>query len=395
MKSITQSPTEDDFVQNPYPFYDRARALGDVVEWAEYDMPVAFSHQAVTMLLRDKRFGRVRLDQDRPPPPEHLVEFERIEALSLLELEGSDHTRIRRLLTHSFSEKRISDMAPMIGDLTRELISELPDGPFDLIARFAQKLPVLVIANMIGVPETEAPQLLTWSNAMVAMYQARRSREIENAANTAAAEFFTFLRALVEKKRRMPGNDLISLLISAEQDGQKLTEDELIATTVLLLNAGHEATVHTLGNGVFAYLDQSEQFRISSNNAAAFVEEVLRFDPPLHLFTRVAHADVELFGETIKAGQTVGAALAAANRDPGVFADPNTFNSERAQTRHMSLGLGPHFCVGAALARLELQIALPALCSEALSLRLAQTPQYANLFHFHGLKQLIVERSVP
>ncbi len=389
MQRISQSPTDPGFVQNPYPFYDRARGLGDLVWWNNYAIPVATSHRAVTAILKDRRMGRAPLEPPETPP--HLAPFYAIEAHSMLELEPPRHTRLRGLVLRAFTSRRIAALAPEIEALCHALIDRFPDGPFDLLPAYAQEVPVIVIARLLGVPETMTAELLSWSNAMVAMYQARRDRAVEEAAARAAEEFARFLRDYVDARRAQPADDLITHLIAAEEDGARLSTDELITTCILLLNAGHEATVHSLGNGVKAVLEAGAQ-DAARNTPEALVEEVLRFDPPLHLFTRWVYKDLELFGHRLARGDEVGCLLAAANRDPAVWTAPEVFDPARSPATHAAFGAGLHFCVGAPLARLEMAIGLRALFTRCPGLELADPPEYANLFHFHGLNRLTVTR---
>ena len=393
MKSIAQSPTDPDFVQNPYAFYADARSMGEILWWEDYGMPVAFSHRAVDEVLKHRRMGRGAEGGARPPAPEHLKDFDAMEAHSMLELDGARHARLRRLVVGAFTSARVSGMSLAISSLTDKLISEFPAGPFDFIDHFAERLPVTVISRLLGVPDDMGPQLLSWSHDMVAMYQARRNRAIEKAANTAAGEFRAYLQDHVTQRKKAPGDDLMSVLIAAEEQGDALSLEELVATAVLLLNAGHEATVHTFGNGLYTLLRLEQPYEaLMPQGVTATVEEILRFDPPLHLFTREAHDDVTIAGVPLRKGARVGACLAAANRDPAVWAAPDTFDPTRPTVRQLAFGAGPHFCIGAPLARLELQIALPALYSPQLALRLVEQPRYADLYHFHGLERLMVER---
>ncbi|HGG63151.1 MAG TPA: cytochrome P450, partial [Rhodobacteraceae bacterium] len=254
-----------------------------------------------------------------------------------------------------------------------------------------QKIPVIIIARLLGVPEDMSDQLLTWSNAMVAMYQARRTRKIEEDAAKASSEFAAFMRGYIDQRRASPADDLITHLIAAEQDGEKLTTDELITTCILLLNAGHEATVHSMGNGIKTLLEQNTpRSALAPDQVETTVEEIFRFDPPLHIFMRIAREDLELFGHPIKRGQSIACLLAAANRDPAAYDEPNTFRPGRPIKANTSFGGGLHFCVGAPLARLELQIALPVLFNRLPNLRLTKAPRYANVYHFHGLTALPV-----
>ncbi|MCX7645323.1 MAG: cytochrome P450 [Rhodobacteraceae bacterium] len=393
MERLAQSPTDPAFVQAPWAFYDRVRAAGPVAFWEDYGLPVSARWDLVNALLRDRRFGREVPPERRRPVPPHLAPFYAVEAHSMLELEPPRHTRLRGLVLRAFTSRRIAALAPEIALLCHELIDRFPAGPFDLIPAYCTQVPVIVIARLLGVPEERAPDLLSWSNAMVAMYQARRSRAVEDAAVAATEAFVAFLRGYIEERRHRPADDLITHLIAAEQDGERLGPDELVATCILLLNAGHEATVHTLGNGVKALLAQADPAAVLGEGAVdATVEEILRWDPPLHLFTRHCYEDCEVAGHAFRRGDEVGLLLAAANRDPAVWPDPARFDPARPVRPNASFGAGLHFCVGAPLARLELRTALPILFRRCPGLRLAEPPLYADLYHFHGLRALRVER---
>ncbi|MCE0504226.1 cytochrome P450 [Roseivivax sp. GX 12232] len=390
MQHLSQSPTDPAFVQDPYPFYARARAAGDIAYWDDYGMAVACSQAAVAALLKDRRFGREVPPEKAQPRPPHLAPFYAVDDNSMLELEPPRHTRLRGLVLRAFTSRRIAALGPEIEALSGQLIDALPEGPFDLLPEFAEKLPVIVIARLLGVPEEEAPALLDWSHAMVGMYQAGRTRADEDRAARAAAEFSDFLRRVIEARRKAPRDDLLSHLVAAEEDGEKLSNDELIATVILLLNAGHEATVHTIGNGVKALLEHGQ--RVTREGAEAATEEILRYDPPLHLFTRHAYEDVEVCGHQFARGDEVGLLLASAGRDPAACADPDRFDPTRAPVKHLAFGGGIHFCVGAPLARLELNLALPILFERLPELALAKAPRYAQTYHFHGLERLMVTR---
>lgn len=390
MLNLRQSPTDPDFVQNPYPFYENARENGPLHYWEDYGMPAAFDLATVNTVFRDRRFGREVPKELAPEIPAHLEPFYAVEAHSMLELEPPRHTRLRSLVLRAFTSRRIKELAPEIEQLSHDLIDRFPETEFDLLPYFAQHLPVIIIARLLGVPDTLAPQLLDWSNAMVGMYQARKDRSMEDAAANAAREFSDFLRGYIETRRASPSDDLISHLIAAEQDGEKLSYDELITTCILLLNAGHEATVHSLGNGIKALLGSDH--RPTATNAAALVEEILRYDPALHMFTRYAYEPVMLYGHQFQPGDQVALLLGAANRDPDAWSNPNAFDPDRQSRAHTSFGGGIHFCVGAPLARLEMQIALPILFDRCPDLSLAKPATYANVYHFHGLKDLTVTR---
>ncbi len=389
MIELQQSPTDPDFVQNPYPFYEHARAAGPFFRWADYNLTCTGSAAAVNAIFRDRRFGREPVDP--LPVPAHLAPFYAVEARSMLELEPPRHTRLRNLVLRAFTSRRIAGLTPDITALATELAAACPEGEFDLLTAFAQPLPVRIIARLLGVPEDMAPDLLRWSNAMVGMYMAGRTRAMEDRAVAATEAFVGFLRSYIAERRARPADDLITQLIAAEMEGERLTTDELISTCILLLNAGHEATVHTIGNGVKTLLEtRTPPTALAPDSIESTVEEILRFDPALHMFTRHAYEDIEVMGHIFHRGDQVALLLAAANRDPGTWDQPDRFQPSRHIRPHASFGAGLHFCVGAPLARLELQVALPILFQHHPQLRLAEPPKYANVYHFHGLAELAV-----
>ena len=389
MHVLSQSPKDPDFVQNPYPFYERARAAGPFFHWSDYNLTCTGNAAAVNAIFRDRRFGREPITPPVIPP--HLAPFYAVEAHSMLELEPPRHTRLRTLVLRAFTSRRIAGLAPDITALATELASAIPPGTSDLLTTFAQPLPVRIISRLLGVPEDMAPDLLRWSNAMVGMYMAGRTREMEDKAVQATEAFVAFLRAYVEDRRARPADNLITQLIAAETEGEKLSTDELISTCILLLNAGHEATVHTIGNGVKTLLETGTPLSaLSPEYVESTVEEILRFDPALHMFTRYAYDEIEVMGHRFQRGDQVALLLAAANRDPGTWDQPDRFRPDRPVKPHATFGAGLHFCVGAPLARLELQIALPILFGHHPGLTLASAPAYGDVYHFHGLKALMV-----
>jgi len=239
-------------------------------------------------------------------------------------------------------------LATDITALADYLIDQFPDAPFDLLPAFCTEIPVTVIARLLGVPETKAPALLRWSHAMVAIYQAGRTPETERAAEAATIAFSDYIRGYIYDRRYAPADDLITELIAAESEGTRLSTDELIATCILLLNAGHEATVHALGNGVKRLVEHgTDPAWLTPDAIEGTVEEILRFDPPLHMFTRYAYDELDLFGHHFHRGDQIALMLAAANRDPKVWETPNSFLPAHAHQIHTSLGAGLHFCVGA------------------------------------------------
>jgi len=391
MKRLSQSPTDPDFVQNPYVFYDRARTEGSLVFWDDYDMPCATRYAVTMALFKDRRFGRECPPEFAPDIPDRLRPFYDIEAHSMLELDGPVHKRLRSLVLRAFTSRRIAELAPEIETLCHELIDAFPEGGVDLLDAYCTRVPVVVICRLLGVPEEMADDLLKWSNAMVSMYQARRTRAIEDAAMQASTEFRDFMIRYVDERRNSPGDDLITSLIEAEEGGEKLSTDELITTCILLLNAGHEATVHSLGIAVKTLLEQGTDLSyLGEDKIDGTIEECLRFDPPLHMFTRYAYEEVEVAGHTFQRGDQVALLLGAANRDEGKWEEADRFNPNRPVATNVAFGSGVHFCVGAPLARLEMKIALPILFERLPDLKLDGLPQYGDVYHFHGLTGLKV-----
>ncbi len=393
MKTLSQSPKSPEFEQDPYGFYEQARSHGSMFHWDEFDMPCAVGYGAANAILRDRRLGREVPVEQQTTPPAHQAGFWKIEDHSMLELEAPRHTRLRGLVLRAFTSRRIAALAPEIETLANELIDRF-DGPkIELISQFAAPLPVIIIARLLGVPEDRADDLLAWSHGMVAMYKAGRTLADETHAAACSTAFTEFLNEYVDHRRKSPGDDLISHLIAAEEGGEKLSTDELISTCVLLLNAGHEATVHTLGNGVKTLLENDFNPEwMAEGQLDKTVEEIIRYDPPLHLFTRYAYEDIEVGPHVIPKGAKVAALLGAANRDPDRWEDPSQFNPARYGQTNTSFGAGAHFCLGAPLARLELGIGLRTLFERLPNLAIDQTPQYGPIYPFHGLTTLDLTR---
>jgi cytochrome P450 len=397
-RRVRLDPADQHFVQNPYAAYRAVRDVAPRFFWEEYGFWCFAAYDDVMSLLRDRRFGRDVLHLTsrealgwKEPEP-HTAPFHAVEAHSMLEREPPAHTRLRTLVNRAFVSRNVERLRPRIFALFHQLVDGFEGaGAVELIDAFATPIPILLIAELIGVPAEMAPQLLDWSHRMVAMYQYRRTRSDEIAAAAASEAFVSFLRTYVAERRSRPADDLISHLIAAEAAGDRLSESELVSTCILLLNAGHEATVHAIGNGVTAVLRSGldpSGLLASAEGAADTVEELLRLDAPLHLFTRYALEPLDLGGISLAVGDEVGLLLGAANRDPLRFAEPDRLWPERPKLAHASFGAGIHFCLGAPLARLELALALPILFSRLPGLRLAAPPRYRDSYHFHGLEAL-------
>ena len=326
LASLAQSPRDADFVQNPYPFYARLHEAGGRVWWDDYDMLVFGRFADVNAILRDLRFGRTPLSP--PAHPAHLSAFYDFEAHSMLELEGAAHRRLRSLVTRAFVSRRIDSLRPRIEALAHQLLDKVEAaGQADLLPAYCEPIPVITVAELLGLPASAAPDLLRWSHAMVAMYQFGGDRAIEDGAEAATKAFSAYIAEEIAARRAAPREDLLSLLIQADDTGETLAEADVVATSILILNAGHEATVHALGNGMKALLENG----VRPDGGDDMGEEILRFDPPLHMFTRFVYEDMDFGGAPLKRGQVVGLSLGAASRDPGRFHRETEFLRDRRQ----------------------------------------------------------------
>ncbi|GLY92848.1 cytochrome P450 [Actinoplanes sp. NBRC 103695] len=355
------------FIRDPYPALRRLPSISwhpGTGRW------LAAGHADADAVLRDRRLGRLWRDRE---PVDVFEPFNLLHRNQMMENEPPVHTRLRSLVATAFARGHVSRLAPAVAGSARSLLAAA-GAEFDLLADVAEPLAVTVIAELLGVPEPDRHRLRPWSAAIVRMYEVRRTPEVEAAALEACREFADYLRDLAARRAASPREDLISHLVSVK-DG--LTADELVASAILLLNAGHEASVNAFGGGVVALLRHPEQLarlRADRGLIATAGEEMIRYDPPLHMFIRTAAADVRLGEVTIPAGAEVAALLGAANRDPAVFTDPDTFDVGRDPNPHLGFGAGLHFCLGAPLARIELQAGLSALLDHAPALALAAEP---------------------
>jgi len=350
---------------------------------------VVSRHADVSALLRDRRLGRVFTPRQ---PADVFAAWNRINADAMLDLEPPAHTRARRLVSAAFTPRRVAALREPVRRLAERLLDAAVDGDrLELMSGLAEPLPVAVIAELLGVPEEDRHRLRPWSRDIVGLYELAYDDTAEDRAVTAAAEFDGYLRGLIADRRRRPGEDLLTALVAASEEGDRLTEDEVVATAVLLLNAGHEATVNALGNGMLALLltpGALGRLRAEPGLLAPAVEEMIRYDAPLSMFQRTAFVDVDVTGRTVRAGERVGLLLGSANRDERAFARPDLFDVSRPDNPHVGFGAGIHYCVGAPLARLEMQIALKVLLSRYRRLELAADPVRRPTFQFRGLTNL-------
>ncbi|MFF7180069.1 cytochrome P450 [Streptomyces sp. NPDC008121] len=392
---VAFDPWSPEFVADPYPAYTELRARGRA-HWFEPTRQWLIPHYAdVSALLRDRRLGRTYTHRftheefGREAPPAAHEPFHTLNDQGLLDLEGQDHTRIRRLVSKAFTPRTVENLAPMVGRLAADLVAGLVSrGGGDLLAEVAEPLPVAVIAEMLGIPEEdeERNRLRPWSADICGMFELNPSPETADRAVRASIEFSDYLRELIRRRRKTPGEDLISALIGVED----LTEQEMISTCVLLLNAGHEATVNTTVNGWWTLL--REDVRPEPGKLSTAVEELLRYDTPLQMFERWVLDDIEIGGRVIPRGSEVALLFGSANRDPARFGPTaDVLDLSRADNPHLTFGAGIHYCLGAPLARLELSAVFGELLRRAPGLRLAAEPRWKPGYVIRGFDELLVE----
>ncbi len=398
-------PGDPDFIADPYPVFETMRDIGPVLHYPPRDLFLLTRFADVSAALRDRRLGRAYLHRytadefGYPDPDPRWQRWARSERYSLLNLEPPDHTRIRRLVTKVFTARAVAGLRPQIEEASATFLSAaLGGGTADLIADYAQPYSVSVICALLGVPDTDGPRLLDWSHAIVKMYELAAVDTERERAERAAAEFIDYVRDLVAFRRSTPQQDLITELVQVADEGDRLTEDEIVSTVIVLLNAGHEATVNTLGNGMRALLTHPDQWnRIISGEVDPLtaVEEMVRWDSPLQLFERwVLEDGVQLGGRTFSVGERVGMLFGSANRDPDRFPDAAAFDIGRGDATHIGFGGGVHFCIGAPLARLELATSIAQLRDRVPGIRITTEPAYQPYFVIRGLRELLVSGSL-
>ena len=394
-------PWSPEFLADPCPAYAELRARGRVHWYEPTNQWLVPHHADVSALLRDRRLGRTyqhrftHEDFGRTAPPQEHEPFHVLNDHGMLDLEPPDHTRIRRLVSKAFTPRTVERLKPYVHRLADELVSRLvAAGGGDLLTEVAEPLPVAVIAEMLGIPESDRAPLRPWSADICGMYELNPSEETAARAVRASVEFTAYLRELIEARRKDPGEDLISGLIAAHDEGDRLTEQEMISTCVLLLNAGHEATVNATVNGWWALFRNPAQLaalRADHSLVSTAVEELMRYDTPLQLFERWVLDEIEIDGTRIPRGAEIAMLFGSANHDPAVFDHPERLDLTRADNPHISFSAGIHYCIGAPLARIELAASMGALLKKAPTLRLAAEPVRKPNFVIRGLEGLGVE----
>jgi cytochrome P450 len=389
-----------DILSDPYPFYHRLRAA-DAVHWdAEMGYWVLTRYADVVAALRSPQFSSVRAGQseaDWLPPELHatLGPVARAIMRQMLFLDPPDHTRLRGLVNRAFTPRAVDAMRNRIQGIVDDLLDGIlasGQGRLELIEDFAYPLPAIVIAEVFGVPPEDRDQFLAWSADFGLLIDEIKSEDAAMRAMYGVAEFIAYFRRIIDERRSRPKDDVLGALIEAEEQGDRLSDDELMGNCILLLAAGHGTTTNLLGNGLLALLRHPEQLALLRDNpevAPSAVAELLRFDGPVQITGRLATADVEIDGRQIRAGQAVTMSLGAANRDPEQFPDPDRLDLTRPDNRHLAFGYGIHFCVGAPLARLEAEIAFGSLVRRLPGLRLdAAELTWDSSIVFRGLTRL-------
>lgn len=387
------------FIADPYPTLNAIREATPIYRDETADQWVVTRFADVHSTLRDRRLGRDHshvfsaADIGRSGPDPRWSDFQQHEASSLLCLEPPDHTRLRRLIAKVFTPTSIARLQPLIETTSDTLIDRCADlGEFDLLSDYAQPYSVAVICSMLGVPIDDTQRLLDWSHAIVKMYEPSVSDEAKRAANGAAREYIAYTRDLIAAKRGHPDDRLLSQLVQVEDAGDVLTEDEIVSTAMVLVEAGHEATVNTLGNGFRALMHHRDQWQRLVDGEVApatAVEELLRYDAPLQMFERwVLEPGVEIAGQPVEVGDVVAMRFGSAQRDPRRFDRPDEFDVSRGDAAHIGFGGGLHFCIGAPLARAELARSVTGLVDRFPDLELIDEPTYQPTFVIRGLTAL-------
>lgn len=388
--------SDPSFVENPYPGLKELRQAGKPVWHEDLGMFLAAGYNDANAVLRTKTLGRIFTPKE---PESQWHEFNWLHSDSLLDSEPPKHTRLRSLVGKAFSRSRIESLRPEVERIANNLLDEAEDklssnGNFDLIADYAEPLPVKVIAALLGFPDRDEHLLRPWSQSIVKMYEVSPSLEAQEEAKQAAHEFAEYVRALMMERKTSTGADLISELAVVEEAGEKLNAQELIATCVLLLNAGHEASVNGFGNGMVATFERPDQLELLRKDprgiADTAIEEFLRFDAPLHLFERTATADTEIGGVLVKEGQKIASLLGSANRDETIFDRADELDLTREHNPHIGFGAGIHFCLGAPLSRIEMSASLPLLFERFPNLKLVATPKRRPTFVLRGYESIPV-----
>jgi unspecific monooxygenase len=400
-------PYDPGFLDDPYPTYAQLRSESPVFYDDSWELTFFTRHADVSGILKDReRFGRDfrhrldpgEVDQDlyeRIYPPQWPT-WTRYIRESFIDLEPPRHTRLRRLVSQAFTRRSSEVFRPQLEEAADRILDRvLEQGSTEVIDDFATPIPVAMIAELMGIPGQDHEQLLRWSHAIVKVFDKNVTDEVGEAAEHATSDFVAYLQDVVEDRRRQGGDDLISSMLEVEEGGDTLTDEEIVGTSILTLNAGHEATVHAIGNGLLALARNQDQYRRLRSGEVGIeeaVDELLRFDSPLQMFERWVLADTEVSGSRLEKGSKVGLLFGSANHDPDVFGpDPEQLDLGRGPNPHLSFGAGLHYCVGAPLARVELEAAFGRFSARVADLELNEASDRIQSLVFRGLGRLEVE----
>ncbi len=389
------NPLSPEFISDPYPTYHRLRR-DDPMHRSPLGFTMASRHADIAFILRDARFGKDFAGRIKRRSGEQALDEPVYQSMArwMINLNPPDHTRLRGLVVKAFSNRAVDDMRPSIQEIVDQTIDRVePQGHMDLIADFAFRLPVTVISEMLGIPEEDRGMLFKGEGPGARLLDpvplSRAELDAANAGHLAVAAYF---HALLELRRRKPGKDLTTKLVQAEEEGRKLSNEELTSNIILLYVAGHVTTVHFIGNALLALHRNPGQLALYKRNPSleTAMDELLRYDSPVQVTAREALDDVSVGGVGLKKGDTVLCALGAANRDPAVYADPDRLDITRESVRPLSFGGGVHYCLGAQLARIEAEIAIATLLRRLPNLTLdhPDAPDRGPTFVLRGLKTL-------
>ena len=370
--------------EDPYPTYHALRTIDPVHRLRLVDAWVLTRYRDVEMVLRDhKRFGNAgRILVPTVP-------------MSLLDLDPPEHTRLRALVSKAFTPKAVAMLRTHIEETTGTLLDAVAGTDrFDLMAALAYPLPVTIIAEMLGVRPRDRDRFAEWADVLALSVDPLVSRGQADRIRNAAGEAYAYFETIIDERRRRPREDLVSALLAAEEEGDRLTHEELLSVMLLILMAGFETTRNLIGNGMLAMLRNPGQMRRLRNDPGLLepaIHELLRYDSPVQLDGRRAREETELGGKRLRAGDVVISVIGAANRDPAVFDDPDTLDIGRTEQSHLSFGRGIHYCLGAPLAMLEARTAFAAVLERFASIRLAAEPRNRETVVLRGVEHLWIE----
>ena len=395
LKNIEFPNADLNFIDNPYPALKEFREESPVFYDEKSDLIYLTKYEDVKTIQSSKKYvsakpANLEGDREWDSRKKAYDYFGRTEEFSLLNLEGSAHNELRGLVAKAFSIRQVELLRPFIENKSREILDPLIGSSFDLIHDYAQPFSIAIMGELLGVPESRYDDFLRWSNDIVRMYDLQVSEENAEIAEKSAEEFYYYTDSLIDEKLKEPGDDMITRLANVTENDQKLSKDQIICTAILLLNAGHEATVNTIGNGISALVSNGIETKSLNEeyDVKNIVEELLRWDSPLQFFQRWSLEDTEIRGYKIPKNAKVAILLGSANRDDEIFKNAKEINFQRENLNHTSFGGGMHFCLGAHLARLELEASFNNLFEY--SWNLESKPERTGAFGIRGFKKVMV-----